>query len=337
MKKFSNIILMGFIVLIAGFLAGCSDASSSDGKTYTITLPHVVPEDQSSHINTVDFKNEVEEKSDGQIKVEIFPNGSLYGSEREIVEAVQLGNAQMAIVGTPSLAGFKESFMVIDLPFIFKTREAAHKAFDGELGERLNGDLEDVGLVGLGIGENGFRHVLNNKQPITKPEDLQGLKLRVMENKLYQDIFNTLGANASPLAFGELYTAMQQGTYDGMDQPVALAYNNKFYEVQDYMSLTGHVYAGVAFVASKEFMDGLPDDLRTIVEEAGQRFAVENRELAFEQDTKYLDELEAEGLEINEVTEEQKEVFLDALQPVYETYEEVLGKDLIDLAQSFNE
>jgi tripartite ATP-independent transporter DctP family solute receptor len=347
-KRFSKVLLTSLMVLVLLILAACGgseDASSEDtdsgdsssGDTVTLQIPHVVPEDHASHLAWEEFKEQVEEESDGRIEVEIYANSSLYGSEREIIEATQLGNVEISGAGTPSLAGFAPEFMVADLPFIFKTREAAHAAFDGELGDILNEKLEEVGLIGYGVGENGYRHLLNNEGPITEPGDLEGMKIRVMENQLYQDMFNILGADASPLAFGELYSAMQQGTYDAMDNPPSLVYTNNFYEVQNYMSLTGHVYAGVQLFANKEFMDGLPEDLRTIIEDGLDNYVTRHRELAYEQDTEYLDELEELGLEINEVTDEQKDVFLEEMQPIYEEYEDIVGKDLIDLAQSYNE
>lgn len=346
-KRFSKVFILSLMVLVLLILAACDseDASSEDsnsgdslsGDVITLQIPHVVPEDHASHLAWEEFKEEVEENSDGRIEVEIYANSSLYGSEREIIEATQLGNVQISGTGTPSLASFVPEFMVADLPFIFKTREAAHEAFDGELGDILNEKLEEIGLIGYRVGENGYRHVLNNKGPVTEPGDLDGMKIRVMENQLYQDMFNVLGADASPLAFGELYSAMQQGTYDAMDNPPSLVYTNNFHEVQDYMSLTGHVYAGVALFANKDFMEGLPDDLRTIIEEGLDNYVTIHRELAYEQDMEYLETLEELGLEINEVTNEQKDVFLEAMQPVYEEYEEIIGKDLIDLAQSYNE
>jgi len=343
-KRIYISLLMGVLLVLAacngdddsGETEASGDDVSSDDKI-VLQVPHVVPEDHASHIAWEGFKEEVEEKSGGRIEVEIYPNSSLYGSEREIIEATQMGNVQISSAGTPSLASFAPEFMVADLPFIFKSREAAHAAFDGELGEILNEKLEEVGLIGYGVGENGFRHILNNEGPVTKPSDLEGMKIRVMENQLYQDMFNIIGADASPLAFGELYSAMQQGTYDAMDNPPSLVYTNKFYEVQDYMSLTGHVYAGVSMFANKEFMEGLPEDLREIIEEGLDNYVELHRELAFEQDTEYLDELEELGLQINDVTDEEKDVFLEAMQPIYEEYEDVVGKDLIELAQSYND
>lgn len=346
-KRYSKWVLVSLTAMLLMILVACNgdDESTeavaseggSSGDTVTLQIPHVVPEDHASHLAWEAFKEEVEEASDGRIEVEIYANSSLYGSEREIIEATQMGNVQISGAGTPSLAGFAPEFMVADLPFIFKTREAAHAAFDGELGDILNEKLEEVGLLGYGVGENGFRHILNNEGPVTEPSDLEGLKIRVMENQLYQDMFNIIGADASPLAFGELYSAMQQGTYDAMDNPLSLVYTNNFYEIQEYMSLTGHVYAGVSLFANKEFMEGLPEDLRDIIEEGLDNYVVLHRELAYEQDTEYLEELEALGLQINDVTEEQKDVFLEAMQPVYEKYEDVIGKDLIELAQSYNE
>ena len=325
-------------------LAACGrpDSGSSsgdeggDGETYTIRLAHLVPEEQSSHVAAVDFKEKLESESDGRIKVELYPNGQLYGSDREAIEAVQLGNIEMTIPAVAAMASFNEKFQVFDLPFLFNNNEAAYKALDGELGQELMADLESNGLKGLVFGENGFRHVSNNEGPIEKPEDMEGLKMRTLESPLHTDTFNAFGANASPFAFGELYTALQQGTYDAMDCPISLYYTNKFYEVQDYLTLTGHVYAATSLLMNDDFYNDLPEDLQELLMEASEEFRDQQRELAQQQDTEFMDQLVAEGMQINDLTDEQRDAFREAAAPVYEKYEGQIGKDLIDRALEAN-
>lgn len=340
MKKLTGLILLMLVLILAACgrpdSSGSSSEEGGDGETYTIRLAHLVPEEQSSHVAAVDFKEKLESESDGRIKVELYPNGQLYGSDREAIEAVQLGNIEMTIPAVAAMASFNEKFQVFDLPFLFNNNEAAYKALDGELGQELMADLESNGLKGLVFGENGFRHVSNNEGPIEKPEDMEGLKMRTLESPLHTDTFNAFGANASPFAFGELYTALQQGTYDAMDCPISLYYTNKFYEVQDYLTLTGHVYAAAILLANNDFFNSLPDDLQTLVMEASEEFRDKQRELAQEQDVEFMEQLEAEGMQINDLTAEQRDEFRQAAQPVYEKYEEQIGKDLIDRALSAN-
>ncbi|WP_241663093.1 DctP family TRAP transporter solute-binding subunit [Planococcus citreus] len=313
-----------------------SGDEGGDGETYTIRLAHLVPEEQSSHVAAVDFKEKLESESDGRIKVELYPNGQLYGSDREAIEAVQLGNIEMTIPAVAAMASFNEKFQVFDLPFLFNNNEAAYKALDGELGQELMADLESNGLKGLVFGENGFRHVSNNEGPIEKPEDMEGLKMRTLESPLHTDTFNAFGANASPFAFGELYTALQQGTYDAMDCPISLYYTNKFYEVQDYLTLTGHVYAATSLLMNDDFYNDLPEDLQELLMEASEEFRDQQRELAQQQDTEFMDQLVAEGMQINDLTDEQRDAFREAAAPVYEKYEGQIGKDLIDRALEAN-
>lgn len=343
MKKLLGLLLIMFVILAACGRPDSGSSTSSEGgegengETYTIRLAHLVPEEQSSHVAAVAFKEKLEAESDGRLKVELYPNGQLYGSDREAIEAVQLGNIEMTIPAVAAMASFNEKFQVFDLPFLFNSHEAAYKALDGELGQQLMADLENNGLKGLVFGENGFRHVSNNRGPIDSPEDMQGLKMRTLESPLHTATFEAFGANASPFAFGELYTALQQGTYDAMECPISLYYTNKFYEVQDYLSLTGHVYAATALLANNDFFNSLPEDLQQLVQEAAEEFRTEQRELAQQQDTEFLDLLKENGMQVNDLTEEQRNQFREAAQSVYAEYEDQIGKELIDQALAANE
>lgn len=334
--------ILGLLLLVAIILSACGrpDGASSTGEngeeTFTIRLAHLVPEEQSSHVKAVEFKEKLESESNGRLTVELYPNGQLYGSDREAIEAVQLGNIEMTIPAVAAMASFNDKFQVFDLPFLFNSNEAAYEALDGELGQELMADLENNDLKGLVFGENGFRHVSNNNGPIESPSDLAGLKMRTLESPLHTDTFNAFGANASPFAFGELYTALQQGTYDAMDCPISLYYTNRFYEVQDYLTLTGHVYAATALLANNDFFNSLPEDLQELVTEAAEEFRTEQRELAQQQDAEFLEQLEEAGMQINDLTDEQREEFREAAESVYTKYEDQIGRDLIDQALAAN-
>lgn len=335
---------IGFALALLLLLSACGrpndqspSISSGEEETYTIRMAYLVPEEHSAHIQSLKFKEKLEEESNGRLIVELYPNGQLYGSDREAIEAVQLGNLEMTIPAVAPLASFNEKFLVFDLPFLFNDYDAAYSALDGELGQELLDSLEQNDLKGLVFGENGFRHVSNNEKPIESPEDMTGLKLRTLENPLHTDTFKAFGANASPFAFGELYTALQQGTYDAMECPISLYYTNKFYEVQDYLTLTGHVYAAAIVLANNDFYNSLPSDLQELVVEASEEFRDEQRALAQQQDVEFLEQLKAEGMQVNDLTTEQRDEFRQAAQSVYEKYESQIGKDLIDRALEANE
>jgi C4-dicarboxylate-binding protein DctP len=336
MKKYLILLVMAVVVMAACGRPSSSSGSEGGDETYTIRIAHLVPEEQSSHVAAETFKEKLEKESDGRIKVELYPNGQLYGSDREAIEAVQLGNIEMTIPAVAPLASFNEKFMVFDLPFLFNNNEAAYKALDGELGQELMKDLEENNIKGLVFGENGFRHMSNNKGPIDSPEDIEGQKFRTLENPLHTDTFKAFGANASPFAFGELYTALQQGTYDAMECPVSLYYTNKFYEVQDYLSMTGHVYAATALLMNNDFYNELPEDLQKLITEASEEYREEQRELAQKQDVEFLEKLKENGMKVNELTDEQRDKFREAASSVYDKYVDRIGQDLVDKALEAN-
>lgn len=337
------------VMLVSVFLVGCGggqeqqpagDSGSGEKEakeTYTIKLAYVVPETQSTHIAARDvFKKYVEEKSNGRIKVELYPNGQL-GGDRQAIEAVQLGTIQMTIPAAAVLSGFEPKFQVFDLPYLFKSKEVAYKALDGELGQKLNEMLLKTGLRNLAYGENGFRHITNNRGPIEKPEDLKGLKIRTMENPVHMATFKALGANPTPMSFGELYTALQQGTVDAQENPIPLVYTAKFYEVQDYYTLDGHVYAATVVLINDDFYKSLPEDLQKIVKEGAEKFRDEQRKINTQQEEEMLGLLKKEGMKINELTPEQKQKFIETTLPVYDQFKDELGEDLIELAKQANQ
>jgi len=339
MKKLLVLLSITVLVLAACGRPSTSGKSKEDGndqEVFTIRIAHLVAEEQSSHVAALTFKEKLEKESNGRLKVEIYPNGQLFGSDREAIEAVQLGNVEMTIPAVAPLASFNKNFMVFDLPFIFDDHEAAYKALDGELGESLLKELEKNSLKGLVFAENGFRHMSNNKGPITSPNDLKGLKYRTLENPLHTDTFKAFGANASPFSFGELYTALQQGSYDAMEAPISLYYTNKFYEVQNYLTLSGHVYAATILLMNNDFYNKLPEDLQSLVVEASEEYRTEQREIAQEQDVSFLEKLKENGMKVNELTSEQKDAFREAAKVVYEKYTSEIGEDLVEKAKAAN-
>ncbi len=341
--------LFALFFTVAGVLAACSDdqkpsddagGSDNDGEEqFVLRFAHIVEEDNPAHEAAILFKEEVEKESDGRITVNLFPNGSLYGSDREIIEALQLGNIELSTVGTPSLGNFDENFYVLDLPYVFKDKEVARTALAEELGDKLAESLKQKSnLVTLGYGYDGFRHVLNNKHAVEEPADMKGLKFRVQESELQQDIFSNLGTNPSPLAFGELYTSLQQNTFDGMDNTISLINSGKFYEVQEYLSLTSHSYSATITMIGGKVFDKLPEDLQEIVLTAGQNMETEYYKFVDDYEADSLANFEENALiEINDISSENREKFIEAIQPVNEKYTKKLDDGLFELAKTYND
>jgi tripartite ATP-independent transporter DctP family solute receptor len=309
-------------------------AGGAAAAEYTLKVGSIVSD---THPDMVIMKNTfipyIEEKSGGRIAVELYPNGQL-GGDRELSESVQMGTLEMALPATSALAGFDKRFQVLDLPFLFTTREAAFEALDGALGAKLNSLLPERGFVGLGYIENGFRHITNNRKPITQPADLDGLKLRTMENAMHIAFFRRLGATPTPMSFGELYTALQQGTVDGQENPYTLIFESKFFEVQKYASATGHVFSLVILLGSQRFLDSLPADLRQVVIDAAAAFVKEHRRVMPDVEVENTRLLTENGMVINELTPEQKKVFVEATAPVYEQFEADLTEEIMELARN---
>lgn len=334
--KFNKLLFTAALLTILT-LAACSKGDADDAE-YTLNLPHIVQTDNPAHKAAEYFQERLEEESEGKIEVKIYPNGELYDSDRELIEGLQSGDVDVSMVGTPSLGNFEESLYVLDLPFIFPDKEAPREALDGELGDELEENLEEINLKTLVWGYDGFRQLINNKHPIEDLEDVKDLKIRVQESQLQQDMFNSMGANASPLAFGELYAALQQKTYDGMEAPIMTIDSDKFYEVQDYMTVTEHQYSGLAFLMSDKIFEDLPEDLQEVVESVSDDTEEEYYKLVDEAEESLMEEYKEDNtMEVTELSEKQKQEFIDSTDSVYEKYAEVIGQDIIDLAESYSE
>ena len=320
------------IAVMLSVIPGPSEAASPE---YTIKVGTIVSETHPDFrcMQTV-FKKQVEALSKGRIKVELYPNAQL-GGDREMIESVQMGTLTMAMPATSALAGFEKRFQVLDLPFLFKDKKSAYSALDGELGKKLDGMLPKHGFVNLGYFENGFRHITNNRKPVKTPADLKGLKIRTMENPMHIATFKLLGANPTPMNFGELYTALQQKTVDGQENPIAIVWDGKFYEVQKYYSLTGHFFSVVMLLANKDFMDKLPKDLHGIVVKAAKDFYMADRKMVDAEETALLNKMKEKGLKVNTLSAKEKEEFVRLTKPVYDQFKDQLGADIIDLARKY--
>lgn len=339
MKKLLSILLT--VSVACTLMIGCSkkggdSKEASSNKKIVIKLGHVEAEERSTHKASVEFKKYVEEQSKGAVTVEIYPNAQL-GGDREMAEAVSLGTIQMTMPSTSVLTSYSPKFGILDMPFIFNNVEAAFKAVDSELGTELSKNLEKVGIHNFGYNYNGVRNTTNNKRPINEPKDFQGIKMRVMESPVFIDMFKCLGSNATPMGFGELFTALQQGTVDGQENAASLIYATKFQEVQKYLSLTNHTYGFLAVIINDKFYKGLPQDIQTIIADGAKKYLIDyQRSLELQDNDKYIKKLEEAGMKVNKVTDENHAKFVEAVKPMYDKYQKEIGQDMFDLAAKAN-
>ena len=239
---------------------------ASNAKT-KLKLGHPGALNHHYHTGALMFKDLVEEKSKGSIEIVVFPANQL-GKQRQLVEGAQLGTVDMVLTSDVLLSSFEKSMRVLNLPYIFKDIDHVNKVLDGEIGQLLSDNLSKKGLVVLGYWENGFRHISNSKRPIDTPADLKDLKIRTPGGFVFIDTFNSYGASATPMSFGELYSALQLKTVDGQENPVAHVLTQKFYEVQKYLSLTNHIHVSEPLVMSKIIFQGLKKDQQDILIDA---------------------------------------------------------------------
>ena len=304
-------------------LVGAANANDfADMDPVTLRLAHVVNEQDGFHIAATKFEELVEERTDGKVNIEIFPNASL-GDERTLLEGMQIGTVDMGVITNGPVANFVEEMAVFELPFLFPSPEAAYSVLDGPIGQELLDKLADVNLKGLAYAERGFRNLTNSERAVNSPEDLDGLRIRVMENPVYTDTFRELGANAIPMAWTEALTAMQQGTIDGQENPVNVIHSFKLDETQNYMTLSRHTYAPAIFVMGMPAWNQLPEAAQAVLEEAAQEAAEHERQVNAEMEAEQLQALRDAGMEINDTPD--MEAFQSAVAPVYEKYGEQFG------------
>lgn len=342
MKKLVFLLTTLFLVLL---LAACGDNDSeaaseeaADGSAesvaandaqYTIRASIGLNSDHPQYKGLLKFKEIVEEETNGAIAVETYHSGQL-GDDRTAMEALQLGSQEVTIPSTSPVANFISEFAIFDIPFLFPNAQVADSVLDGEIGTKLLEMLEEQNLVGLAYWENGFRDMSNNTRPIESAADFKGLKIRTMENDLHLAVFRELGANPTPMAMPEVFTALQQGSVDGQENPLSTIYIEGLYEVQEYVSSTNHIYTPFVFLVSKSFYDSLPEDFQEIVRSAAVESGQYQREINREATEGFKQSLIDEGVEFTEVSEEAKAEMREAVLPVVEEYADTIGKDLVE-------
>lgn len=338
MKSWLKKLGVGIIIPGMLLLSACSSASTgskaggekaSGIQERTIKAGIGLNEDHPEGLGLKRFSEIVAEKSGGKLKVKPFYSATL-GDDQKMTEALQGGLQEITIPSTSPLVGMIKEFGIFDFPFLFNTPEEADAVLDGQIGQKLLDKLPEHGLIGLGYWENGFRQLTNSKHPVETANDFKGLKIRTMQNEVHLDAFKKLGANPTPMAFSEVFTALESKTVDGQENPLATIKSNKFNEVQDYLSLTGHVYTPFVFLVSKKFWDGLSEKEQTILQEAAVEAGIYQRQLSREEDVKAVEELKAAGTKVNEVSVEEKQKMKEIIQPVIDDYAKKFGQDLVN-------
>lgn len=316
------------------FFISLGSALAEDYSIKIIRFAHVVSENTPKHQGALKLKEYIEEKSDGQIKVQVYPNSSLYGDKDE-VENLIANNVQFICPDMSKLTRYDGRYDVPSMPFLFEDDQAVFDFWDKGKGQELLKGLEREGIIGLRCWPNGFKNITNNKLPIKKPGDIKGLKIRTQSGEVLSSIYETLDASPMSIAFGELFTALQQGVVDGQSNTFSNIYTKKFDEVQKYMSVTQHNRVDYLLLTNKRFMDSLNEKTRKLVMEAIDVATEKERELSIELNNQAYKKLKERGqMEIYELTKEDRKAFREALAPVYEKYTPVIGEDVLEDAMS---
>ncbi|MBK3776206.1 TRAP transporter substrate-binding protein [Azospirillum aestuarii] len=317
--------------LAAAILAPVA-ASAQDIKPRLIRFGYGLSESSNQGRAVKFFVEEMSKRSGGKLKVKGFADASL-GSDIQMQNALIGGAQEMMVGSTATLVGIVKDFAVFDLPFLFNNEQEADAVFDGPFGQKLAAKLNEKGLVGLVYWENGFRNLTNSKRPVEKVEDLKGIKLRVMQNPVYIDMFNGFGANAVPLSFSELFTAMETGTVDGQENPVTTIQSSKFYEVQKYLTISKHVYSPWIVLASKRWYDGLSADERKIIAEAAAASRDFERKDSREASKQSIAYLKDKGMQINELSDAELGRMREMVKPAMDKFAAEGGADLLNELQ----
>lgn len=319
-KKLVSILLAGAMV---ASLAACGGGSSSDstgsaagGDTYTIKLGHSDTTTNLLNVSLENFAKYVDEQSEGKVKVDIYAAEQL-GSNAEMAEMIEMGSLDAMMLPQGAEAEYAPKLVTCGLPFLFENYDQVYAVLDNEeIAAELTEGLDAHNMIQLAFWENGLRQVTSNND-ITKPEDLKGLKIRTPEDKMTIAIFEALGASPSPLAFSELYLALQQGTYDAQENPVANIYANNFQDVQSNIAMTNHKYECKNMIFSLSSWNKYPEDVQNLLLEAAKKFGDEHRQAIVDSQDQQLAELKEAGMKVTEV---DTQAFIDATASVYDDF-----------------
>lgn len=335
-------------LLVAGTAGAASNSSSSlhflpmpavsggpvktdSDQQFTIKFGIGLAKSSAQYRGVTYFKKIVEQRSNGHIKVNIFPSAQL-GDDLQMTSALQSGTAEMTQPSTSPLIKMVPQLAVFDLPFLFDTPQQADKVLDGPIGQKILKQISNKrnGLVALGWAENGFRQLTDSKGVIDSPKALNGLKIRTMQSPVQLDIWRTQGANPTPMSFAELFTALDQGTVDAQENPWVTILTSKFYEVQSNATETRHVYTPFITLMSKRFWQRLPKPYQKLMRTASTQMGLYERKVSRDIDKQAKNELKQKGLKITDLSDSQRAAFKKKAQPVYDDFKSKIGEPLFD-------
>ena len=317
--------------LVIGLSLAVGFMASAAAQT-TMRISISIPQNSHQGIAIDTFAKEVEKRTAGRYKVQTFYSGSL-GGERESIEAVQLGTQALAFSSSGPVPNFVPETKILDIPFLFRDKAHARAVLDGPIGQELLAKFDAKGFKALAWGENGMRHMTNSKRSINGPEDVKGLKMRTMENPVHVAAYKGLGIVTTPMAFPEVFTALQQGTVDGQENPLSVIMASKFDQVQKYLTLTGHVYSPGIFLMNKEAFDKLSAADKQAFVDAAKEGVKANRARVDEDDAKGVTELRSKGMTVVENVDKSR--FVTMLAPVNAEFEKQFGKANIERIRNY--
>jgi len=312
---------------IVGIASVIAFASSPAVASTTLKFAHAAPVSDLQQDMAEFFKKEVEARSNGELKVNIFPHGQL-GNDKQMIDGTRSGVLDISMVGLNNYSGLLPESAAFTLPFMFPTRESAYKVLDGTVGQGVLKDMEKFGVIGLGYPENGYRNMTNNRGPIHKPADVKGLQMRVNNSKALNDMFNELGANPQQIPVAELYTALETGVVDAQDHPIGVTLSFKFYEVQKDLSMTQHAYSPLVVTMNLDNFNKLSDSEQKIIMDVSAEAVAMQRELSIAKEDKMIAELESYGMKVNRDVDGA--AFQDAVTPVWAAFIAENGDEMIN-------
>jgi TRAP-type transport system periplasmic protein len=306
-------------------------SAGAAGAQTILKIGYTPPKDSHYWVGATTFCDEVEKGTQGRYKCQQFPASAL-GGEREQIEAVQLGTQDLVNTSTGPLGNFVPETKIVDIPFLFRDYDHARKVMDGPIGQDILQKMQAKGLIGLAWTENGFRHMTNNKRPIVHASDAAGLKVRTMENKVHMDGYKTFGLLPTPMAFPELFGALQQGTVDGQENPIPVILASKFSQVQKHLSLTGHVYSPAVLILSPKIWNKLSDADKKVFVAAAQKGSTAQRKKVNDDEAVGIAQLKKDGMQVVEAVD--GESFRKAVAPAYTAFAKEFGAERIAAIQA---
>ncbi len=324
MKALKTMTLRSSLAILAA--ARCLGTTAAVAQENKAKFGTSLPDSHPQTLGARKFAEIVDQKSKGRIKITVY-SGAQLGSDQQMQAALRGGTQEFTAPSTATLANLVKEFGVFGLPFSFASEKQAYAVFDGPFGQSILDKLTEKDLIGLAYWENGFRHFTNSKRPIVKAEDLAGIKVRTMQNNLYIDLFAGLGANAIPMPVNELFTALETKAVDAQENPYTVVQAQKFYDVQKYLSTTGHAYDAQVLIASKKFWDKLSDADKALMKEASREATDFQRQTSRDLNAKARAELAKAGMQINDVSDAERQRMREKLQPVIAKHQAAVGEE----------